>query len=423
MSFKLALLSIAISAATFSAAICVVHAEPAVPAFSDTGPDAEEYGWKQGYPVPPVGGPTPDQNYMVGLFSHFDRVTPMREVSRGNAIFPLKRASEEIAPVYNYADRQKRIDEYLYEHPATGLLIAREDTILYEHYQYARTDQDRFVSNSMVKTITGLLVGIAISEGAIRSVDDTAATYVPELSGTEYGGTPLRALLQMSSGIAFHETYEPGGDIAKFHGAVLRNKPVGAIAALKMFNSRDAAPGTRFAYASAEAEVLGLVVARAVKVTLADYFSTRIWQKLGAESDAAWAIDPTGQETGYCCFVAILRDWARLGLMLANDGAWNGQQIVPRQWLIDSTTVSPKNRYLQNTIAQSWGYGYQVWILPGERRMFVLLGSNGQDLFVDPESKLVMVQTAVRKLAGFNPKSPEVVALWYALVAQYGHRR
>ena len=89
---------------------------------------------------------------------------------------------------------------------------------------------------------------------------------------------------------------------------------------------------------------------------------------------------------------------------------------------LDATMVSPENGYLRNTITQSWGYGYQVWILPGERRMFVLLGTNGQDLFVDPESKLVMVHTAVRKLAGFNPKSPEVVALWYAVVAQFGHR-
>jgi CubicO group peptidase (beta-lactamase class C family) len=123
-----------------------------------------------------------------------------------------------------------------------------------------------------------------------------------------------------------------------------------------MFNTRDVAPGTRFAYASSESEVLGFVVSRAVRMPLADYLSTRIWQKLGAESDAAWAIDPTGQETGYCCFIAVLRDWARLGLMLAHDGAWNGQQIVSRQWLLDSTTVSPRDGYLRNTIAQSWGY-------------------------------------------------------------------
>jgi CubicO group peptidase (beta-lactamase class C family) len=363
---------------------------------------------------------------MVGLYSHFDQVTPMRAVPRPATPSALKRAVEEIIPVYQYDGRQKAIGDYLDTHPVTGLLIARGDTILFEHYRYARTDQDRFLSNSMAKTITGLLVGLAIAEGAIRSIDDTAATYVPELAGTEYGATSLRALLHMSSGVAFHETYQPGDDIFKFHGAVLRSNPVGGIAAIRQFNTREAAPGTRFAYASIETEVLGLVVSRAVRMPLADYLTTRIWQKLGAESDAAWAIDPTGQEVAYCCFIATLRDWARLGLMLANDGAWNGEQIVPRQWLLDATlldaTAVPRDSYLRNTIAQSWGYGYQVWILPGERRMFVLLGISGQDLFVDPESKLVMVQTAVRKLPVGDPKSPEVMALWYAVVAQYGHR-
>ena len=391
------------------------------PIFSDTGPEAEAYGASAGYPAPIEYPSAGQQDMLVGLYSHYDRVTSMRSVPRSDPLSALKRAAEEIAPVYHYDNRQKAIGDYLDAHPVTGLLIARGDTILYEHYRYARKDHDRFLSNSMAKTITGLLVGIAVAEGAIRSIDDTAATYVPELAGTEYGATPVRALLQMSSGVAFSETYQPGDDIFKLAGAIFREKPVGAIAALRLFNTRNSAPGVRFSYSSAETEVLGLVVSRAVKMSLADYLSTRIWQKLGAESDAAWAIDPTGQEVAYCCFVAVLRDWARLGLMLAHDGAWNGQQIVPKQWLLDATTVSPSDGYLRNTIAPSWGYGYQVWILPGERRMFFLLGTNGQALFVDPESKLVMVQTAVRKLF-YDPKSAELVALWYALVAQYGHR-
>ena len=400
----------------------VVFAESG-PVFSDTGPEAEAYGASKGYPVPPFEYPPGvRQDFMVGTYSHFDKVHPMRTVQKPATPSVLKRAAEEIVPVYHYDGRQKAIGDYLDTHPVTGLLIARDDTILFEHYRYARTDKDRFLSQSMAKTLTGLLVGIAVSEGAIHSIDDTAATYVPELAGTEYGATPLRALLHMSSGVAFLErTYQPEDDIFRLHMALLGNNAVGAIAALRQFNTRDAPPSTLFAYASSETEVLGLVVSRAVHMPLADYLATRIWQKLGAESDAAWAIDPTGQEVAYCCFIATLRDWARLGLMLASDGAWNGQQIVPRQWLLDATAV-PRDSYLRNTIAQSWGYGYQVWILPGERRMFFLLGIHGQGLFVDPESKLIMVQTAVRKLPIGNPKSPEAMALWYAVVAQYGHR-
>jgi len=153
--------------------------------------------------------------------------------------------------------------------------------------------------------------------------------------------------------------------------------------------------------------------------------SSRIWHKLGAESDAAWAIDKTGQEVAYCCFVATLRDWARLGLMLAHDGAWNRQQIVSRQWLLDATTVATGNDYLRSTIIPSIGYGYQVWLLPGEKRMFALMGRNGQDLFIDPESKLVMVRTAVRLTGAetiVDPMAAETMALWYAVISQYGHR-
>jgi CubicO group peptidase (beta-lactamase class C family) len=360
---------------------------------------------------------------MIGTYSHFDKVHSMRTVPKPVTPSVLKRAAEEIVPVYHYDGRQKAIGDYLDTHPVTGLLIARGDTILFEHYRYARSDQDRLLSNSMAKTITGLLVGIAISEGAIRSIDDVAATYVPELAGTEYGATPLRALLHMSSGVAFREqTYAPDEDIFNLHKALLGKDAVGAIAALGQIKTRDAPPNTRFAYASSETELLGLIVSRAVHMPLADYLATRIWQNLGTESDAAWAIDSMGQEVAYCCFIATLRDWARLGLMMANDGAWNGQQIVPRQWLLDATMV-PRDSYLRNTIAQSWGYGHQVWILPGERRMFLLLGISGQALFVDPESKLIMVQTAVRKLPVGDPKSPEAMALWYAVVAQYGHRK
>lgn len=398
------------------------------PVFSDTGPDAEAYGASKGYPVPSVEYPPGfGQEFMVGTYSNFDKVHPMRTVPKPATPSILKRAASEIVPVYHYDGRQKAITDYLDTHPVTGLLIARGDTILFEHYRYGRSDRDRLLSNSMAKTITALLVGIAISEGAIRSIDDTAAAYVPELAGTEYGATPLRALLQMSSGVAFSETYQPEDDIIKLHKALLGNQPVGAVTALRQFNTREAAPNTRFAYASSETEILGLVVSRAVKMPLADYLATRIWQKLGAESDAAWAVDrPTGQEVAYCCFIATLRDWARLGLMLANDGSWNGHQIVPRQWLLDATSLDirsvPPGSYLRNTIARSWGYGYQVWLLPGERRMFLLLGISGQALFVDPQSKLIMVQTAVRKLPIGDPKAPESMALWYAVVSQFGHR-
>ena len=174
---------------------------------------------------------------------------------------------------------------------------------------------------------------------------------------------------------------------------------------------------SRFHYAGAETEVLGLVVSAAVGVPLSRYLETRIWQPMGAEADATWTTDSRGQETAYCCLGAVLRDWARLGLMLAHDGAWNGRQVVPRQWLLDATTVAAP--YLAPGVAtRGSGYGYQVWLLSGPRRQFSLLGVHGQAIFVDPAMQLVLVHTAVRTKPSGDPATAELYALWRALVAR-----
>jgi CubicO group peptidase (beta-lactamase class C family) len=390
---------------------------PAGPVISDTGFEAESFGAAQGYKVPASAFDFA-QDHMVGYYSHYEQLRRLRRVARAGTPSTLLRNAREILPRYAYNGSTRTILDYLGRNPVTGLLIARGNTILFEHYNYARTDRDRFLSQSMVKTITGLLVGIAVSEGAIRSIDDAVAVYVPELAGTAYGKTPLRALLHMSSGIAYHETYQPGDDSTKMGFALLGR---GVVAAVSQFNNRDAPAGTRWNYSSADTEVLGLVVSRAVHMTLADYLSTRIWTKMGMEADAGWDVDRTGQEIAYCCFVATLRDWARLGLMLAHHGVWNGQQIMPKQWLIDSTSFTPETSYLSGgELFNFWGYGYQVWIHPGRRPMFAFAGIHGQWLFVDPDAELVMVQTAVFAPAAGDALL-EAVALWDAVVAEYGN--
>jgi CubicO group peptidase (beta-lactamase class C family) len=167
--------------------------------------------------------------------------------------------------------------------------------------------------------------------------------------------------------------------------------------------------------------VLGLILRAATGKPVADYLSEKIWHPIGTEADASWTIDGTGQEVTYCCFNAVLRDYARFGRLLAHDGTWNGRQVVPRQWLIDATTVRPSDAYLApGSAVRNFGYGYQVWLLPGAERRFVLRGIRGQMVFVDPASKLVMVQTAVSPDV-FDPDAAETVALWTAVVNQLGH--
>jgi len=323
---------------------------------------------------------------------------------------------------YTFQGETLTLDDYLARHPATGLLVARHDTILVERYQYGRTDRDRLTSWSMAKSVTAMLIGIALAEGRLRSVDDPAATYVAGLAGTEYGRTSLRNLLQMSSGVRFLEEYSGRDDVSRLALDTFMQRGQGGVEAVTPFNERAVPAGTKFSYASVETEVLGLVLRNAVGRPVAEYLAEKIWQPMGAEADATWLVDRAGQESTYCCLNAVLRDYARLGLLLAHDGQWRGRQIIPAAWIQDATTVRPEQAYLRpGTATPFFGYGYQVWIFPGERRMFALLGIRGQAIYVDPASKLVMVHTAVRRTSR-DPGGAELVALWRGLVATFADR-
>ncbi|CAM5775677.1 hypothetical protein LMIY3S_05145 [Labrys miyagiensis] len=387
----------------------------AAPAFSRTGFDAEFYGEPLGYPV---AMPIEQQQNMVGGFSHYDRLFPTRLVAAAVEPSTLKRADTAFSASFTYWGVTYSIDDYLRRNPATGLLIARDDTILFERYQYGRTDRDRLTSMSIVKTMVGMLVGIAISEGAIRSVDDSAATYVPELAGTELGRTPLRALLHMASGIAVTQDYNPDGPLTRHNRSLVSGDTPDILAALAQFRARSAPPDTQWRYANVNAEVLGLVLARATHMPLTRYLETRVWQPMGAEAPASWRIDASGQEIASCCFNAILRDYARFALLLAHDGAWNGRQIIPRQWILDATRpVEPGSFLALDKSSHPSGYGYLVWLRPGPRRTFVLNGIFGQRIFVDPQTRLVMVHMAVRRQPVDDPREDTLVALWESVLA------
>jgi CubicO group peptidase (beta-lactamase class C family) len=393
-----------------------VHQGGGGPRFSDTGPDAEEYGAREGYRAAAIYRP----KFFVGGFSHYDDLLDGRLIHRATTPSRLARAAEP-ALRYEYGERSLTLDDYLARNPTTGLIVARGDTILVERYQYARHDRHRFTSFSMAKTVTAMLVGVAIAEGRIRSVDDVAETYVPALAGTEYGRTSLRHLLQMASGVLFTENYSGHDDVARFFADTVLHGGPGGVDAVRPYNSRVRPGGVAFAYASVETHVLGLVLRGAVGRPVAEYFREKIWEPIGAEADASWLIDRAGQEATYCCLNAVLRDHARLGLLLAHDGAWRGRQLIPAAWVVEATSLRdgrPEFWIGRTTLLA--GYGYQVWLLPGARRMFVLLGAHGQATFVDPASRLVMVHTAVRQRPA--DIGPESFALWQAVVAQLGTR-
>jgi CubicO group peptidase (beta-lactamase class C family) len=389
------------------------------PRFAPDGPDAEEYGASDGFP-------TGDRTtffripFLVGSHSQLDQVFEGRLVRRADRSSRLGRAASEPVLQYYYQGAAADLERHLSRNPATGLLVARGETILVERYQYGRNDRHRFTSWSMAKTVTSMLVGIAIAEGRIRSVDDPAAVYVAALAGTEYGRTSLRHLLQMSSGVRFVEEYSGRDDVAQLSADTFRQVGAGGVDAVTRYDQRVLPAGSKFSYASVETQVLGLVLRNAVGRPVADYLSEKIWQPMGAEADATWLVDRAGQEATYCCINAVLRDYARLGVLLAHDGNWHGRQIIPAAWIAEATRARPEPSHVKPGVATPFfGYGYQTWIFPGERPMFALLGVRGQTILVDPTSRLVMVHTAVRK----QPSSPgpsELGALWRAVVSALG---
>ena len=424
LSHRAALTGVAITAAYGSAVAeqgfdSMSGENGAGPTFSPFGPNAELYGAAEGFPIADRSlahqpGEPHEVKYRVGFYSHFDEIYPTRRIKRASVPWTFKRSQTDIR--YDFSGKRSSVAEYLSRNPVTGLLVAKDDTILFEHYQYGRTDRHRLSSQSIAKSITAMLIGIAIGEGAIKSVDDAAETYVPGFKDTKYGRTPIRDLLHMSSGVEFRETEDRQRDLDRLWIDMVwgLGPTKGTINSIVQFNRRMAPPGTKFFYASIEADVLGVVLRYAVNQSASDYLQEKLWEPIGAEADATWVIDAQGFEVAHCCFNAVLRDYARLGRLLAHDGVWGGRQIIAAQYLINATTTRASDTYLAPGNADPmFGYGYLLWLLPGDRRQFALLGANGQHICVDPLSKLIMVQTAVAHTA-------EVWLLWSALVEQFG---
>jgi len=361
------------------------------PSVAFAAPDEDLLGKREGYPVCKqslvLGGL--DQRCFVGNLSHYDEVAPARLVKAG-AARSLKRAEPAVSIRYKGGD----VDSFLAANRNTGLLILKGDTVLVERYQYERKPEHRFQSYSMAKTVVAVLIGLAIADGKIGSVDDLAQEYVPQLKGHPYGETKLRHLLTMSSGIAFTERNDGRDDASVLVRKTLMQQGPGGVDSVLPFANRERPAGTKFSYASAETEVLSLVLRNAVGKPLADYLSEKVWIPMGAEANATWLTDGGGHELGYMGINATLRDWGRLGALLANYGAIDGKQIIPAAWV--KAMITPEAPHLQRGAAtQNNGYGYQTWLIGGTQNGFALFGLRGQSVFVDPDSKLVIVHTAV----------------------------
>jgi CubicO group peptidase (beta-lactamase class C family) len=398
-----------------SCAVLVALAFPARAA-----PDEDLLGKAAGYPIGKPANWFFDESVRVGSFSRLDSFLPYYTLQKTTSPLPLPKAANEPKLTYRFEQQTHPIDDFLAHQRVTGLLVIKDGEILTERYQYDRTAEDRFVSHSMAKSIVSLAIGMALTENKIASLDDTVAKYVPDLAGNPYGETTIRNILRMASGVPFKEVYDGNDDNSKFNRIRLTQD---SITALRAFPTREAEQGTQFHYASNQTVVLTLLLRAVTGTSLSEYLTPRLWQPMGAEADATWIKTRDGTESGAGNFNAILRDYGRLGILLANDGLAGDKQIVPKEYLFDATDWHRQpDAFKPGKATPYFGYGYQFWLFPGEKRRFALLGVYGQSIFVDPELKLVLVITAAAKNAsvGKEPFARERDALWRGIVGEYG---
>jgi CubicO group peptidase (beta-lactamase class C family) len=391
-------------------------------------PDEDKLGKAQGYPVGNARNWFYDESVRVGSFSNQGEIEGIfggkaNVLGASSAPMPLPKLDAEprIRWIADHG-RSLSIDDYLARERVMGLMIIKDGVIQVERYQYERTPAQRFVSNSMAKSIVSMAVGIALQEGKIASLDDRADKYATKMAGTLYGETTIRNLLRMSSGAHFEERYDGKDDLERFGRAVIRG---GVEEAAKVITVRDAPQGSRFSYASAETEVLAGVLRGATGMSLSEYLGPRLWQAMGAETSALWRAERTGLERAAGNFNATLRDYGRLGIVLANDGLRpdTKQQVIPRDYLLEATDWRrAPAAFRPRTATPYYGYNYQFWTFPTEKRRFAMLGVYGQMIFVDPELKLVMVQTTANATAkaGETTLGKNADAFWRGVVEHYG---
>lgn len=274
------------------------------------------------------------------------------------------------------------IDTHMQQQRSSALVILQGGKLRLERYGLGFDSEGRWTSFSVAKSVTSTLLGAAVRDGYIRSLDDKVSDYIQEMKGSAYDQVSIRQLLTMTSGVQWNEDYaDPHSDVARFNN----HKPEEGVDALVSYLRklpRAAPAGTRWNYSTGETNLVGVLLNRATGQPLADYLSKKIWQPAGMEQSATWILSRTGQEISGCCIQAATRDFARFGQFILNGARAGGQSVVPEGWLAEATTrradIGRPGR----------GYGYQWWTY--DDGSFAARGIFGQGIFIDPKRQLVI---------------------------------
>ena len=359
-------------------------------------------------------------NSPAPTFRSLSEILPSRRIAAGEAVSPLLPPTAPFKLEYSYEGKTHSIAEFPARTDTTGLLILKGNQILFEGYYQGADSQDQFISFSTGKSFVSTLLALAIGDGKITSIEDPVIKYLPEIAGSAYAKARIKDVLQMSSGTSYSEEYEdPHSDIAAY--AATLNKNVGGLYDFARSFKSVRPPGKKFYYASTDTEILGALIARVTGKSLSAYMSEKLWMPIGAESPARWLIDQpgaAGREMAAGGLLIRLRDFGRFGLLFANDGKWNGQQLLPAGWVEQATRPQdPQVAFGQLLPGYPLGYGYQWWCLPGPNHRFTAQGIHGQFVLVDPVENLVMVKLSSWGHAWEDAKEAETYALFEAVAA------
>jgi CubicO group peptidase (beta-lactamase class C family) len=353
-----------------------------------------------------------------GLFQGGSQVENFREMSTIYPVRVVRRATKaapfdvgeplELPAAFEFEGRSLDTAQFLSEMETTGLLVLKDGRIVFERYWLGNDATTQSASWSVGKSFVSALVGVAVDEGAIGSIEDPVSHYAPMLEGGAYDGVRLKDVLQMSSGARWNEDYsDPDSDINRWLRILEEGGSIDAFAAGRV---RGCEPGTYNRYNTTDTHVLGMVVRGATGRSLTEYFREKLWEPLGAEADAFWVVDSTGVELAGGGLNAVLRDYAKLGELYRRGGVWNGRRLLSEAWV--KASVTPDAPHLmpgpRPDADHSLGYGFQWWVVGNGA--YCAIGVYNQFVCVDPATRTVIAHTAAfrRYAADLRPESYRV---------------
>lgn len=359
-----------------------------------------------------------DEDKIVENFRSMYKYCPSSKIRRGDHVFAFDEAPEQLPEYFVYGNKKYNIEALLKETWTTGLIVVKNDTIRFEKYYLGNAENSLNISWSVGKSFLSALIGIAIQEGYIKGTDIIVSDYVPELKESGYNGVRLKDILQMSSGVRFDEDYAAFfSDINKMGRVVAFGSAINAFAASLPSERK---PGTYHHYNSMDTQVLGMLLKAATGKTPSAYLEEKIWKKIGMQSDAEWLLDDSGMELAFGTLNVTLRDFARFGRLYANMGKWGDEQIVPKQWILDSITPDAPHLMPGDNPASDYkmGYGYQWWIPEHPKGDFMALGVYGQYIYVNPGKRVVIVKLSANPYWRDDLETNSVMMAWFQELAE-----